>query len=63
MRVQKQTGSGQRNRCKAFVAIGDQFELGVTCIKEIATTICGDTFFKNFFAAWIRRGYWGIDIV
>jgi small subunit ribosomal protein S2e len=44
MPVQKQTGTDQRTRFKAFVAIGDyngHVGLGVKCSKKAATTIQG----------------------
>lgn len=62
MPVQKQTTAGQRNRFKAFVAIGDgsgHVGLGVKSAKEVAHAIQGGLMAAKINLVPIRRGYWG----
>merc|ERR1719192_1961550 len=65
MPVQKQTSAGQRNRFKAFVAVGDgngDLGLGVKSSKEVATAIRGGIIYAKLNLIPIRRGYWGNKI-
>jgi small subunit ribosomal protein S2e len=60
MPVQKQTGTDQRTRFKAFVAIGDyngHVGLGVKCSKKAATTIQGAIILAKLSIVPVRRGY------
>jgi small subunit ribosomal protein S2e len=62
MPVQKQTSAGQRNRFKAFVAIGDgngHIGLGVKSSKEVAFAIRGGLIAAKINLIPVRRGYWG----
>merc|ERR1711939_86275 len=65
MPVQKQTSAGQRNRFKAFVAVGDSnghIGLGVKSSKEVATAIRGGIIYAKLNLIPVRRGYWGNKI-
>merc|ERR1711920_537088 len=65
MGVQKQTSAGQRNRFKAFVAVGDSnghIGLGHKSSKEVATAIRGGIISAKLNLVPIRRGYWGNKI-
>merc|ERR1712230_6725 len=65
MPVQKQTSAGQRNRFKAFVAVGDSnghLGLGVKSSKEVATAIRGGLIYAKLSLVPIRRGWWGNKI-
>nr|XP_058936387.1 LOW QUALITY PROTEIN: small ribosomal subunit protein uS5-like [Kogia breviceps] len=65
MPVQKQTLADKRTRFKAFVAIWDyngRVGLGVTCSKEVATTICAAVILAELSIVPVRRGYWGNKI-